>query len=756
MGRSASRQRTHGGSRGNAGRTDGRRPGRSAPPAAEAGFSLLEVVLALFLLTMAIGSTAELLTSAIKVGSNSRLKEVATDIASSVLDCALAQGGGALLTQASQWTRPTCAGSSGQVTEGGTTFTVVQQASPDVGSSCAAPQNGVANELSVTDVVTWAHVSGSWWNDTRWATERVSETSYVAVPGSAINASDGEILAIVSDGNASAGEGGATVTAALGAPPGSTNPAPTDVRTAVSSSDGCVLFANITPGNWYLTATGLSGWLGTAEVGTAYATTYPQAVTAGAPTSVFIKYAPAGTVTPAYTTTAGAVPTNIADLPLTFSNSNLTSAPDPWEPPWSATDSYPVFPTTYTVVAGQCGTDSAPDGAATDGQSVPVPDGGAATATFPLTPLKVAVVGGTAGMDAVITAQPGTSASPDANCTTSGQVLLQLGSTPVSTASAVTLAPGRLPPSAAVLMAFLHGARRQGAPPAAGPKPVPMALDRAVPMALDRAVPTALDSAVRLGLSAPDPQLMYYGSGGLTMYPQQVKAVYGQSVTLQASVSGWAFGTVTFTGDGVTLCQASMVWGSAQCSATPPAGSYTVTATFGSSHTTALATITQDPTTVTVSSSANPSLSGAAVTLTATVAPSGSPSATPTGTVTFFANGAPIGSPVPLASGQATAALTTTALANGEVITARYSGDQNFAGSVSAGFTQQVVTVTSTDDTALPFGTWYLAADAGSGAYTGSTVIRVVDVNNAPQVQTYANGAWQASGSQVLIQLHAG
>jgi hypothetical protein len=66
-------------------------------------------------------------------------------------------------------------------------------------------------------------------------------------------------------------------------------------------------------------------------------------------------------------------------------------------------------------------------------------------------------------------------------------------------------------------------------------------------------------------------------------------------------------------------------------------------------------------------------LPGTAVTLTATVASSG----TPTGTVTFFANGTQIGTPQPVNNGVATFSYTTSTLGS-YVITATYSGDSYF------------------------------------------------------------------------------
>ena len=88
-----------------------------------------------------------------------------------------------------------------------------------------------------------------------------------------------------------------------------------------------------------------------------------------------------------------------------------------------------------------------------------------------------------------------------------------------------------------------------------------------------------------------------------------------------------------------------------------------------------------------VTSSSNPSTSGASVTFTATV--TSSTAGTITGTVTFLDGATSIGTGAVGAGGVAT--LMTSALTAGSYsITAQYGGDANFAGSTSLALTQQV------------------------------------------------------------------
>lgn len=110
---------------------------------------------------------------------------------------------------------------------------------------------------------------------------------------------------------------------------------------------------------------------------------------------------------------------------------------------------------------------------------------------------------------------------------------------------------------------------------------------------------------------------------------------------------------------------------------------------------TASISVVQDNTTTSLTSSANPSISGQQITLTATVAGVSS-ALTPTGLVTFFDGANLLGSISPTGG---IASLPTSALASGNhTITANYAGDANFNGSSGALATnpQVVLAVTTT------------------------------------------------------------
>jgi len=98
--------------------------------------------------------------------------------------------------------------------------------------------------------------------------------------------------------------------------------------------------------------------------------------------------------------------------------------------------------------------------------------------------------------------------------------------------------------------------------------------------------------------------------------------------------------------------------------------------------------------TLSVTSSANPSISGDAVTFTATVTLLNGVTGTPSGSVAFY-NGTTLLGIGTLSNGVAT--LTTSALAEGsQSVTAVYSGDTNFSGSTSQPMTQHVTSTITT------------------------------------------------------------
>ncbi len=227
----------------------------------------------------------------------------------------------------------------------------------------------------------------------------------------------------------------------------------------------------------------------------------------------------------------------------------------------------------------------------------------------------------------------------------------------------------------------------------------------------------------------------------------------GAAVTLTATVSaasGTPTGTVTFTEGPTDLGSAPLSAGTGTLVVSSlPGGDHDITATYVGSGSYASSTSTPlhqvilaTPTTTGVVAAPNLAPYGSAVTITATVS---APTETPTGSVTFFADGTAIGSG-PVGNGIAT--ITTSSLGVGDrVVTATFTGSTDFATSTSAPVTETVVvapttttiessvstaglgdpvvlTATITSTTSGASGTVTFAADGtpiGSGPLTGDT-----------------------------------
>ena len=180
-------------------------------------------------------------------------------------------------------------------------------------------------------------------------------------------------------------------------------------------------------------------------------------------------------------------------------------------------------------------------------------------------------------------------------------------------------------------------------------------------------------------------------------------STFGQSVTFTASVNvvapgaGTPAGSVEFFDETVSLGTTTLD-GSGQATFTTSdlaVGTHPITAQYqgnanfsGSTSGAVNQVVNKGETTTTLVSSTNPSVSGQAVTFTATVSPVAPAAGTPSGTVKFYNGTTEIGSGV-LVSGQAT--FTTSDLAVGtHPITAQYQGNANFNGSTSGAVNQVV------------------------------------------------------------------
>ena len=208
----------------------------------------------------------------------------------------------------------------------------------------------------------------------------------------------------------------------------------------------------------------------------------------------------------------------------------------------------------------------------------------------------------------------------------------------------------------------------------------------------------------------------------------QNPSVFGASVTFTTTVtaaSGTPSGTVTFKDGATTLGAGTLAAGAATFSTSALAiGSHTITAVYGGdtnfngSTSVAVTQTVADPRTTTtgLSSSQNPSVSGASVTFTTTVTAA---SGTPTGTVTFMDGATTLGTGT-LSAGVATFSISSLAI-GGHTITAVYGGDTNFTGSTSSGLTQTVNQVAAAPTVS--------AVNPNAGTSAGGTSVTITGSN---------------------------
>ncbi len=180
-----------------------------------------------------------------------------------------------------------------------------------------------------------------------------------------------------------------------------------------------------------------------------------------------------------------------------------------------------------------------------------------------------------------------------------------------------------------------------------------------------------------------------------TPNPSQLNQTVTMTATVQAQ-SGTPLGNVVFSSDGVQIGTVALSNGVAVLNDSSLAvGTHALLAAYqggngdaGSTSNTVEQVVQLSLSTTNVASAPNPSISGQAVTITASVGPSGPP--VPSGTVSFTSNGTAIPdcTAVPLSS--SIAVCMTSALQVGtDTLVAAYSGDNNYA--PSSGSLTQIV-----------------------------------------------------------------
>jgi hypothetical protein len=266
-------------------------------------------------------------------------------------------------------------------------------------------------------------------------------------------------------------------------------------------------------------------------------------------------------------------------------------------------------------------------------------------------------------------------------------------------------------------------------------------------------------------------------SSSITLTPSPSSAIFGQPVTFKAMVSavypgiGTPSGTVTFKDGTTTLGTATLSSGQATFISTSlSVASHTLTAVYAgdsgfktSTSTSVKMTISKAGSSTAVTSPANPSAFGQAVSFTATVSPAAPSTGTPTGTVQFKTNGVNFGSAVTLSGGQASSA-SVTSLPAGKTttVTAVYNGDTGFNTSTSLTLTQSVnnaatATTLASSASASVVGqpVIFSATVTAAGGGTPTGTVKFMDGTTAISTNTLSGGVARYTNSTLALGSHS-
>ena len=240
------------------------------------------------------------------------------------------------------------------------------------------------------------------------------------------------------------------------------------------------------------------------------------------------------------------------------------------------------------------------------------------------------------------------------------------------------------------------------------------------------------DSNYNGAVSTPISQVVNQVSSTVTLASSLNPSTFGASVTLTATVTSGATGTVTFHEGATTLGTGTISGGIARLTTSALAvGTHSITAQYGgdSNHSASVSTavsqvVNKATSAVTLTSSLNPSTFGASVTFTATVT-SGA-----TGSVTFRDGATSVGTGT-ISGGVATLAISSLAVGT-HSITAHYAGDANYGDATSSAVSQVVSKATSTVT---------LASSPNPSAFGASVTLTATVTSGATGTATFQDGA---------------
>lgn len=268
-------------------------------------------------------------------------------------------------------------------------------------------------------------------------------------------------------------------------------------------------------------------------------------------------------------------------------------------------------------------------------------------------------------------------------------------------------------------------------------------------------------------------------NSSVTTLATPAAVVHGQPISFSAGVAagngtGTPSGTVQFKVDGSNFgAPVTLVGGTATTPTTTAlsTGSHTVGAVYSgdSNFLTSIATsksavVNKASTTTTLSDAPSPTVSGQAVTFTATVAVVSPGAGSPTGGIQFNIDGQPYGTAVALSGNTATLTVSNLSTGNHNV-QATYNGDGDFASSSSATLTHGVnkadsdLALSSSDASAvsgeaLTFTANVTAVAPGAGTPTGSVQF-FVDGNPLGSPVALSGGQATSPSTQLTVGPHS-
>ncbi|MFI1155997.1 beta strand repeat-containing protein [Streptomyces sioyaensis] len=407
----------------------------------------------------------------------------------------------------------------------------------------------------------------------------------------------------------------------------------------------------------------------------------------------------------------GSVGTDTQTVGLASTTTLVTSAPNP-----SVFGEPVTFTATVSPVLPGAGT---PTGTVTfvvtGGPTLTAPlVGGTASVTTSAIPVGVSTVTATYSGDGNFTGSSGTDTQTVAPAATTTAVSSSpdpsvVGEPVTFTATVSPVPPGAGTPTGTVTFVVTDGVTTVGLTGTLSGGTVSVSTNGLVTAGVYTVTATYTGDGNFTGSVGADTQTVNQASTTTLVTSAPDPSVFGEPVTLTATVAavppgaGTPTGTVTFVVTGGPTLTATLSGGTASVTTSAiPVGTSTVTATysgdlnFTASSGTDTQTVSQASTTTLVTSAPDPSVVGEPVTFTATVSPVPPGAGTPTGTVTFVAtDGVTTVSLTGTLIG-GTASVTTNGLvtAGTYTVTATYSGDGNFTGSV--GTDTQTVGLAST------------------------------------------------------------